>query len=225
MAYGCEEERFSLPIEAVDTHRPKPNRRNSVDGPAPAPEEAAAGTARDYFGDSAPEANKHVDTTEVFQEATVDQAEKEQDAPEQEPSKMATEKARQNILLQHAEEQGKKVSEVTQDEASISQADIARALQAQSAIGSRRTKQLTRYSDLPKESAENALCAPPMTAGSVTKSNRHKIHCPRKECGSLILSTGTANWVVEEGGKVGVGGNVHVVVAVNTDPYPSTATV
>ena len=24
-AYGCEEERYKVPIEAVDTHRPKPN--------------------------------------------------------------------------------------------------------------------------------------------------------------------------------------------------------
>lgn len=42
-AYGCEEERFPLPIAAVDTHRPKPSKfRKPVDN--------VDHTKRDYFG-------------------------------------------------------------------------------------------------------------------------------------------------------------------------------
>ncbi|KAF9228649.1 bifunctional 6-phosphofructo-2-kinase/fructose-2,6-bisphosphate 2-phosphatase [Gyrodon lividus] len=41
-AYGCDEERYTLPIGAVDTHRPKPNN--------PQLEVPVAGTAREYFG-------------------------------------------------------------------------------------------------------------------------------------------------------------------------------
>ncbi|KAH7927690.1 bifunctional 6-phosphofructo-2-kinase/fructose-2,6-bisphosphate 2-phosphatase [Leucogyrophana mollusca] len=40
-AYGCDEERYTLPIEAVDTHRPKPK--------APQPEMPVASTAREYY--------------------------------------------------------------------------------------------------------------------------------------------------------------------------------
>ncbi|KAF9048470.1 6-phosphofructo-2-kinase-domain-containing protein [Panaeolus papilionaceus] len=39
-AYGCDEERYTLPIEAVDTHRPKPK------GPTPT---VVPSTARQYF--------------------------------------------------------------------------------------------------------------------------------------------------------------------------------
>lgn len=70
-AYGCDEERFSVPIQAVDTHRPKPGSRR----PSPASTPKVAGTpqlqaltesiadsgkpflppptAREYFGDDA----------------------------------------------------------------------------------------------------------------------------------------------------------------------------
>lgn len=48
MAYGCNEERYPLPIAAVDTHRPKPKRGNKLmdDGIAP----SRAPVSRDYFG-------------------------------------------------------------------------------------------------------------------------------------------------------------------------------
>ena len=53
MAYGCHEERYHLPIAAVDTHRPKPARggkETAAEGEAPeAPSRAPP--ARDYFGD------------------------------------------------------------------------------------------------------------------------------------------------------------------------------
>ena len=51
MAYGCHEERYPLPIQAVDTHRPRPSKTKDS---TPAAEGAAtprAPTARDYFGD------------------------------------------------------------------------------------------------------------------------------------------------------------------------------
>lgn len=44
-AYGCDEERYPLPIAAVDTHRPKPK---STTHPVDAP---LSTSARDYYGD------------------------------------------------------------------------------------------------------------------------------------------------------------------------------
>lgn len=49
-AYGCHEERYPLPIEAVDTHRPKPKRgehSHNLDIP-----ESRAPVSRDYFGNA-----------------------------------------------------------------------------------------------------------------------------------------------------------------------------
>ncbi|KAG7089899.1 hypothetical protein E1B28_011533 [Marasmius oreades] len=43
-AYGCDEARFALPIEAVDTHRPKP-------GTADKPSESSNTTQRKYFAE------------------------------------------------------------------------------------------------------------------------------------------------------------------------------
>lgn len=56
MAYGCHEERYPLPIAAVDTHRPNPKKHaasSSVSGDVTAPEQLEKKTeqvARDYFG-------------------------------------------------------------------------------------------------------------------------------------------------------------------------------
>lgn len=53
-AYGCEEERYSLPIEAVDTHRPKPSKHHK-DGSTDKIIEMGAlqrETKRDYFGET-----------------------------------------------------------------------------------------------------------------------------------------------------------------------------
>lgn len=47
-AYGCIEERFSVPIESVDTHRPKPKRKDVHQDTLP----VADSTKRDYFGSS-----------------------------------------------------------------------------------------------------------------------------------------------------------------------------
>jgi len=51
-AYGCEEERYTLPIQAVDTHRPKPN--------APPPEFKIA-HAREYFTPKPELGGKHLE--------------------------------------------------------------------------------------------------------------------------------------------------------------------
>ena len=59
MAYGCHEERYPLPIAAVDTHRPRPTKKTKSDAILPPLQEptplalSAAATARDYFGDGA----------------------------------------------------------------------------------------------------------------------------------------------------------------------------
>jgi len=45
-AYGCDEERYALPIQAVDTHRPKPGAK--TESPMVVPT-----IARDYYGEKA----------------------------------------------------------------------------------------------------------------------------------------------------------------------------
>jgi 6-phosphofructo-2-kinase/fructose-2,6-biphosphatase 2 len=55
MAYGCHEERYTLPIEAVDTHRPRPAKKTGAPpsaGGEEAAKHSAASTTRDYFGDA-----------------------------------------------------------------------------------------------------------------------------------------------------------------------------
>jgi 6-phosphofructo-2-kinase/fructose-2,6-biphosphatase 2 len=47
-AYGCEEERYHLPIEAVDTHRPKPSKH----GHKVIEMAEHSNTKRDYYGES-----------------------------------------------------------------------------------------------------------------------------------------------------------------------------
>ena len=56
MAYGCHEERYPLPIAAVDTHRPNPKKmaQSASASGTPTeptlPDEKKVSTARDYFG-------------------------------------------------------------------------------------------------------------------------------------------------------------------------------
>lgn len=55
MAYGCHEERYHLPIAAVDTHRPKPShKRNEASDTPDQPDQdepkGNASVARDYYG-------------------------------------------------------------------------------------------------------------------------------------------------------------------------------
>ncbi|KAI0811080.1 bifunctional 6-phosphofructo-2-kinase/fructose-2,6-bisphosphate 2-phosphatase [Irpex lacteus] len=45
-AYGCDEERYTLPIGAVDTHRPKPGASKFLDS------NAIGNTAREYYADT-----------------------------------------------------------------------------------------------------------------------------------------------------------------------------
>lgn len=55
MAYGCHEDRYPLPIAAVDTHRPKPakGRKNSIVGDGGGSDVVTnAPVSRDYFGDT-----------------------------------------------------------------------------------------------------------------------------------------------------------------------------
>ncbi|RSH91861.1 Fructose-2,6-bisphosphatase [Saitozyma podzolica] len=63
MAYGCHEERYHLPIAAVDTHRPKPNKHSKTGSgqlDTNAAEEVLnrSGAKRDYFGDTAHHSDK-----------------------------------------------------------------------------------------------------------------------------------------------------------------------
>jgi 6-phosphofructo-2-kinase/fructose-2,6-biphosphatase 2 len=67
MAYGCHEERYPLPIAAVDTHRPKPTRgrKDSVAASEAGTEAPSrAPPARDYFGD----VSKHVASPDAQEE-------------------------------------------------------------------------------------------------------------------------------------------------------------
>ncbi len=52
VAYGCLEERYPLPIAAVDTHRPKQVRKSAISSPTDGVDTATSPAAvnRDYFG-------------------------------------------------------------------------------------------------------------------------------------------------------------------------------
>jgi 6-phosphofructo-2-kinase/fructose-2,6-biphosphatase 2 len=70
MAYGCHEERYTLPIEAVDTHRPRPAKKTGAPPSADVPKSyTAASTTRDYFGDTKMFAAKPETLTEALEGA------------------------------------------------------------------------------------------------------------------------------------------------------------
>lgn len=72
MAYGCHEERYSLPIEAVDTHRPRQARKTGAAATTGASGVSAASTARDYFGDTKMYAPKPASLTERLEGVKAD---------------------------------------------------------------------------------------------------------------------------------------------------------
>ncbi|KAG9040861.1 Fructose-2,6-bisphosphatase [Tulasnella sp. UAMH 9824] len=53
-AYGCDEERYKVPIQAVSTHRPKPKAETGAQGDPAAVEKKRATSARNYYGDDQP---------------------------------------------------------------------------------------------------------------------------------------------------------------------------
>ncbi|KAG8912978.1 Fructose-2,6-bisphosphatase, partial [Tulasnella sp. 408] len=53
-AYGCDEERYKVPIQAVSTHRPKPKTETNAQGDPAAVEKKRSTTARNYYGDDQP---------------------------------------------------------------------------------------------------------------------------------------------------------------------------
>jgi 6-phosphofructo-2-kinase/fructose-2,6-biphosphatase 2 len=69
MAYGCHEERYTLPIEAVDTHRPRPAKKTGAVPSAEPPKYTAASTTRDYFGDTKMFAAKPETLSEALEDA------------------------------------------------------------------------------------------------------------------------------------------------------------
>jgi 6-phosphofructo-2-kinase/fructose-2,6-biphosphatase 2 len=70
MAYGCHEERYTLPIEAVDTHRPKPAKKTGAPSSASGvPPKSAASVTRDYFGDAKMFAAKPESLSEALEDA------------------------------------------------------------------------------------------------------------------------------------------------------------
>jgi len=70
MAYGCHEERYTLPIEAVDTHRPKPSKKTGgIPSASAEPPRTAASTTRDYFGDTKMFAAKPDSLSEALKDA------------------------------------------------------------------------------------------------------------------------------------------------------------
>lgn len=56
MAYGCHEERYPLPIQAVDTHRPNPKKtgKAGLTSVAEATPTAEQGTVADGAGEAGP---------------------------------------------------------------------------------------------------------------------------------------------------------------------------
>ncbi|KAL1668347.1 6-phosphofructo-2-kinase-domain-containing protein [Schizophyllum commune] len=62
-AYGCEEERYALPIEAVDTHRPKPKTAHSSLNPSMVSSPLRNPPARQYFTDPEDGTQKPINDT------------------------------------------------------------------------------------------------------------------------------------------------------------------
>jgi 6-phosphofructo-2-kinase/fructose-2,6-biphosphatase 2 len=73
MAYGCHEERYTLPIEAVDTHRPRPAKKTAAAPAGGDHYKAAASTTRDYFGDTKMFAAKPESLSEALKDAQGDE--------------------------------------------------------------------------------------------------------------------------------------------------------
>ncbi|KAG9016607.1 Fructose-2,6-bisphosphatase [Tulasnella sp. 427] len=53
-AYGCDEERYKVPIEAVSTHRPKPKTETDARGDPTSIDKKRSTSARNYYGDDQP---------------------------------------------------------------------------------------------------------------------------------------------------------------------------
>jgi hypothetical protein len=210
-AYGCEEERYPLPIAAVDTHRPKPNRKTNANTPVRSPPAGeVASTARDYFGtvpSSIPQATiSPAKSGSIGVENSAEQmlSEKEQHATQQqadhngrvEKEEIVTE---HNAAIHTRNHKGEFVSEVHEGIDSPSQTAMLAALQQQSAARAKNKPTLVAFEDLDEATWDEELCTKPGIDGAdPLQYNKRRIYCPRKECGSLILNAGSGDMVIED---------------------------
>lgn len=210
-AYGCEEERYPLPIAAVDTHRPKPTRKTNANTPvrSPPPGEVSS-TARDYFGtvpSSIPQATTSPANPGTIQgESSAEKmlSEQEQHATQQqadhngrvEKEEIVTE---HNAAIHTRNHKGEFTSEVHEGIDSPSQAAMLAALQQQSAARAKNKPTLVAFEDLDQATWDEELCTKPGIDGAdPLQYNKRRIYCPRKECGSLILNAGSGDMVIED---------------------------
>lgn len=170
-AYGCEEERFPLPIAAVDTHRAKPTKKTGAP-PSRAispPTQTNPGTGRDYFGTNTAAKNSP--------DLSASKPEKLVSPTKHEPSGLRNAQTADEIIRK--------------DSGPPSHADIAKALQASS---SRPRNDLQGYEDFEPSEVIRDLCTDP-----TGRKNARKLYCPREGCGSCILSEGLSELVVGDG--------------------------
>ncbi|KAJ9109242.1 hypothetical protein QFC21_000571 [Naganishia friedmannii] len=205
-AYGCEEERYPLPIAAVDTHRPKPTRKTAANTPARTPPASgpAGGTARDYFGAAAPPAvpdGKSSPQDAVSADAaSIKDQQTTQDQADQNGEMHKVEKVTEhNAALHTRNAKGEFTSAVHEGIDSPSQAAMLAALTAQSAARAKDKPRLVAFEDLDPENWEEELCTKPgLDSAEPLQYNKRRIYCPRKECGSLILNAGSGDMVIDD---------------------------
>lgn len=208
-AYGCEEERYPLPIAAVDTHRPKPARKTNANTPIMSPPAADhSSTARDYFG-TVPTSIQQATTSASRPGSAAKSPEAKHSKQEQhETQRQADQNGRvekEEIVREHnaaihtRNHKGEFTSEVHDGIDSPSQAAMLAALAQQSASRAKNKPNLVAFEDLDKETWDEELCTKPGTDGAdPLQYNKRRIYCPRKECGSLILNAGSGDMVIED---------------------------
>ncbi|KAJ9097448.1 hypothetical protein QFC20_006189 [Naganishia adeliensis] len=211
-AYGCEEERYPLPIAAVDTHRPKPTRKTAANTPLRSPPTAEGGSvARDYFGND-PSTGQQV-LAEPQQLSKDDEPPSESQPPISEKEQQARLQQAELIGQFHKEEKvtehnaaihtrnhkGEFTSAVHEGIDSPSQTAMLAALTQQSALRAKNKPPLIAFHDLDQDRWDEELCTKPGIDGADPfQYNVRRLYCPREGCGSLILNAGSGDMVIDD---------------------------
>lgn len=209
-AYGCEEERYPLPIAAVDTHRPKPTRKTAANTPTRSPPTTEGSTARDYFGnDSTAQPAAHAPSQPSKNGGHLSEleslvSEKEQQARQQQAEQNGqihkVEKVTEhNAAIHTRNHKGEFTSAVHEGIDSPSQAAMLEALTQQSAQRAQNKPPLIAFHELDQDRWDEELCTKPGNDGADPfQYNIRRIYCPREGCGSLILNAGSGDMVIDD---------------------------
>lgn len=205
-AYGCEEERYPLPIAAVDTHRPKPNRKTNANTPVRSPPASeVASTARDYFGTIPGSLQQSKTSTSEVEKPTGQMLSEQEQQVTQQQADQNGQVEKEEIVTEHnaaihtRNHKGEFTSEVHEGIDSPSQAAMLAALAEQSASRAKNKPTLIAFQDLDPETWDEELCTKPGLDGAdPLQYNKRRIYCSRKDCGSLILNAGSGDMVIED---------------------------